>query len=85
MSPASNEFVREKEESLESEKAARAEAERVSQVKDEFLATLSHELRTPLTAILGWANVLVLAARRPLKNCSKACKQLSAMHVLKRS
>ena len=51
-------ILRDREESLEGEKAARAEAERVSQIKDEFLATLSHELRTPMTAILGWANVL---------------------------
>ncbi len=42
----------------DAERAARAEAERMSNLKDEFLATLSHELRTPLGAILGWAQVI---------------------------
>ena len=43
---------------LASEREARAEAERVSGLKDEFLATLSHELRTPLNAVVGWAHML---------------------------
>nr|WP_315261229.1 ATP-binding protein [uncultured Duganella sp.] len=55
---ASQRAAEERKVLLDSERQARAEAERTSQLKDEFLATLSHELRTPLTAILGWAQVL---------------------------
>ena len=44
---------------LNSEKSARAEAEKANRLKDDFLATISHELRSPLTAMLGWANMLL--------------------------
>jgi len=43
---------------LDREQAARAQAEAINRLKDEFLATLSHELRTPINVILGWAQKL---------------------------
>jgi PAS domain S-box-containing protein len=50
---------REREDLLLRERAARGDAERANQLKDEFLATLSHELRTPLNSVLGWTRMLV--------------------------
>lgn len=50
--------IEEREQALERERAARAELEKASRIKDEFLAVLSHELRSPLNPILGWAKLL---------------------------
>jgi CheY-like chemotaxis protein len=44
---------------LEEERLARADAERVTRLRDEFMALVSHELRSPLSAITGWADILV--------------------------
>jgi signal transduction histidine kinase len=48
----------EREEVLARERLLRGQAEELSRLKDEFLATMSHELRTPLNAIFGWITLL---------------------------
>jgi len=58
MFEASQLAAEERKRLLENERSARAELQRMSEIKDDFLATLSHELRTPLSAIVGWARVL---------------------------
>ncbi|MEP6655710.1 MAG: ATP-binding protein [Betaproteobacteria bacterium] len=65
----------ERKQLLDSERAARSQAERMSEMKDEFLATLSHELRTPLSAILGWSHVL----RRGVPSSEDVQKGLEAI------
>ena len=70
---------------LESEQAARAEAEKVARLKDDFVATLSHELRTPLNGLLGWTQVLKRGGRDPavvseglaaVERCARTLAQL---------
>lgn len=53
-------FDAERERLLESERAARAEAEDANRAKSRFLTVMSHELRTPLNAIGGYAELIEL-------------------------
>ena len=53
------------EKALERERSVREELERVTVMKDDFLATLSHELRTPLNVVGGWAQMLEARADDP--------------------
>jgi PAS domain S-box-containing protein len=56
----------ERENLLKRERAARSEAERLSRMKDEFLAMLAHELRNPLAPISSAAELLnMLYAKEP--------------------
>jgi signal transduction histidine kinase len=66
----------EREELLIRERALRSEAERLSGLRDEFLASLSHELRTPLNAILGWSD-LARAGRLATKTIEEVLELIS--------
>jgi PAS domain S-box-containing protein len=63
---------------LTRERAARADAERVSALKDRLLANISHELRTPLTAALGWFELLRSGRVEP-------ARRARALEVIERS
>jgi signal transduction histidine kinase/CheY-like chemotaxis protein len=77
---------------LESERAARTDAERANRVRDEFLAVLSHELRSPLNAIVGWAHILKTQGETPdgravetiLRNAEHQVRLLSDISDLSR-
>ncbi|MFN6466022.1 MAG: response regulator [Nostoc sp. DedVER02] len=68
----------EREQLLQLEQAARAEAEATNRIKDEFLSVLSHELRSPLNPILGWCKLLT-------NNQLKESKKTEAIAIIERN
>ena len=57
----------EREKLLDSERAARSEAEHMSRMKDEFLAMLAHELRNPLAPLRNSVEILRRGSAGPLE------------------
>ncbi len=72
-----------REELLQHERQARAEAEAANQAKDEFVSTVSHELRTPLQGILGWTQFLSRLIRG--KDTAPTAQIGTQLHTIERN
>lgn len=59
----------------------RAEAERLSKTKDEFIARVSHELSTPLSAMMMWIRLLKLGRPRHYDTAVAALEQCAAQQT----
>ena len=57
-------------------------AEKSSQAKSEFLATMSHEVRTPLNAVIGMSNLLLMSNPRSDQKENLEILKFSATNLL---
>ncbi|MDY7578790.1 PAS domain S-box protein [Herbaspirillum sp. RTI4] len=74
--------LEDKNEELE---AARAEADKASLAKSDFLSSMSHELRSPLNAILGFAQLMESESPAPTTGQQESIEQIlrAGWHLLK--
>jgi len=62
---------------------SKAEADRASRAKSEFLSSMSHDIRTPMNAIIGMTDIAMKDGQEPeqIAECLKKIK-LSSRHLL---
>jgi signal transduction histidine kinase/ActR/RegA family two-component response regulator len=63
-------------------RAARIEADKANEAKNEFLSRMSHELRTPLNAVLGFGQLLEMDPLTPEQRSSVAQIMRGGRHLL---